>query len=456
MAQGKNGTGVSNNRMAIEEVLKYPADTGLVNKAKSEYHELLSFESRLKREDPNMFSQVSQKYKTSKIGSYTQFGQELVIEYPESKLIKLIVIVYKERQTVSCQSAMLDFATLQKARQLVLWKSETPRQNLNKTYAGPGQLQKDNKQDLMFGSDVNSFRYGGQHNYSTQSLPDGSVKINGQVFYPEEMYRQLSHRALEQSKDIITLQQDVKKFREEAKEVEELRSRLSGFASKQLTVGNPDFTDLSDKNRPINLAEKFHMIYDEEWTTALEALTHKKKGSELNNEETAIKLLMEVIKSCDSFCKNSTAKQLDIFMNLCHQCCNNPFANAFTIETVSADKTNVPGNLVTEFKNRRKTQTSECVNNAIKDYVNGPLSKMPNGTHPDVKAYAIKCIEVMWLMAIQDPPMDIAWPAEDKTFNSAHYKEYCKKGTVVKLPVWPAVFLHRDGPLMSKGYVMPK
>lgn len=72
--------------------------------------------------------------------------------------------------------------------------------------------------------------------------------------------------------------------------------RLSGFASKQLTEGNPDFTDLSDKNRPTKIAEMFHNIYDEEWTTALEALTHVKKGSEPRTEEQAIKLLMEIIK----------------------------------------------------------------------------------------------------------------------------------------------------------------
>jgi len=72
--------------------------------------------------------------------------------------------------------------------------------------------------------------------------------------------------------------------------------RLSSFASKQLTEGNPDFTDLSDSNRPVKMAERFHKIYDDEWTTSLESLTHAKKGSICLAEEEAISLLMDIIK----------------------------------------------------------------------------------------------------------------------------------------------------------------
>jgi hypothetical protein len=33
--------------------------------------------------------------------------------------------------------------------------------------------------------------------------------------------------------------------------------RLSSFASEQPTDGNPDFTELSDINRPVKMAERF-------------------------------------------------------------------------------------------------------------------------------------------------------------------------------------------------------
>lgn len=75
---------------------------------------------------------------------------------------------------------------------------------------------------------------------------------------------------------------------------------------------------------------------------------------------------------------------------------------------------------------------------------------------PVVDAYIDKCIEVMWLMSVQDPPMAIRWAKKESQFDGENYKEYCKKGRIVKMTVWPAVFLHEKGVLMNKGFVMPQ
>lgn len=48
--------------------------------------------------------------------------------------------------------------------------------------------------------------------------------------------------------------------------------RLSSFASKQLTTNNPNIADLSDRNRPTKLGEKFEQLYDNEWSEAFEYL----------------------------------------------------------------------------------------------------------------------------------------------------------------------------------------
>jgi hypothetical protein len=72
--------------------------------------------------------------------------------------------------------------------------------------------------------------------------------------------------------------------------------RLSSFASEQPTDGNPDFTELSDINRPVKMVERFHKIYDNEWTTSLDSLTHAKTGSVCLTEEEAISVLMDIIK----------------------------------------------------------------------------------------------------------------------------------------------------------------
>jgi hypothetical protein len=45
-------------------------------------------------------------------------------------------------------------------------------------------------------------------------------------------------------------------------------------------------------------------------------------------------------------------------------------------------------------------------------------------------------------------------PGED-TFDRQVYKEYTQMGTKVKFLVWPALFLHKGGALISKGVLQP-
>ena len=67
--------------------------------------------------------------------------------------------------------------------------------------------------------------------------------------------------------------------------------RLSSFASKQLTEGNAAFTDLSDKNRPTKIGEKFGLIFDDEWSEVFEEL--KDKGM---NDEIVICKLQQIVQ----------------------------------------------------------------------------------------------------------------------------------------------------------------
>ncbi|VDI52068.1 Hypothetical predicted protein [Mytilus galloprovincialis] len=236
--------------------------------------------------------------------------------------------------------------------------------------------------------------------------------------------------------------------------------RLSGGTVKQLTEGNPDFTDLGgDKNRPTKIAEMFHNIYDEEWITVLEALTHVKKGSEPRTAEQAIKLLKEIIKSGYLFCDNYARKQEDNFITLWNQCIEKSFISAMSLESGPGQNTKkVPKIVLSEFKNSRKVECTETIKNVIKEFNTEVLSKLnpKDEDNPAVITYASRCIEALWLMVIQDPPMTIDWPKENSKFDSGVYKEYCRKGQYVKLPVWPAVYLYKNGPLVNKGYAMPE
>lgn len=65
-----------------------------------------------------------------------------------------------------------------------------------------------------------------------------------------------------------------------------------------------------------------------------------------------------------------------------------------------------------------------------------------------------KCAVICWLMVVQDPEMNIDRDIQKgENFNKDLYKEYTKSGTRVAYSVWPALYLHEGGPLLTKGVV---
>lgn len=70
-----------------------------------------------------------------------------------------------------------------------------------------------------------------------------------------------------------------------------------------------------------------------------------------------------------------------------------------------------------------------------------------------LKDFVGKALELVWVMKIQDPPMELTWCNRGDTFNKNMFTYYTNRGNTVRQSVWPAVLLHKDGPLMSKGVV---
>ncbi|VDI41418.1 Hypothetical predicted protein [Mytilus galloprovincialis] len=63
-----------------------------------------------------------------------------------------------------------------------------------------------------------------------------------------------------------------------------------------------------------------------------------------------------------------------------------------------------------------------------------------------------KCITLSWLMAVQDPEMYLDEDVKQGTnFDKDHYREYTKSGPLFLCSIWPALYLHKNGPLMIKG-----
>ncbi|OWF41297.1 uncharacterized protein LOC110462653 [Mizuhopecten yessoensis] len=66
------------------------------------------------------------------------------------------------------------------------------------------------------------------------------------------------------------------------------------------------------------------------------------------------------------------------------------------------------------------------------------------------------CVNLCWLMRIKNPPLHMDTElVEDSDINTDFYKNYTHKGKKVGYLVWPALFLHKGGPLLCKGIVQP-
>ncbi|XP_056012439.1 enolase-phosphatase E1-like isoform X2 [Ostrea edulis] len=103
-------------------------------------------------------------------------------------------------------------------------------------------------------------------------------------------------------------------LQEKTQEIEELSTRLSKFASQQLTEGNPNIADLSDTHRPTRLGEMYSQLFDDEWSEAFEAFKPKKEEDEDDDDDDifpdTLFVLQNMLRESFEFCKNQSQKQM--------------------------------------------------------------------------------------------------------------------------------------------------
>ena len=86
---------------------------------------------------------------------------------------------------------------------------------------------------------------------------------------------------------------------------------------------------------------------------------------------------------------------------------------------------------------------------------NASIFRHPNRYAKTVE-YVKKCVEICWLMAVQDPPMAFGpLPRFYDWFDSNLYKPYTKSGRKVDFVVWPVLYLHDNGSVICKGILEP-
>lgn len=73
-----------------------------------------------------------------------------------------------------------------------------------------------------------------------------------------------------------------------------------------------------------------------------------------------------------------------------------------------------------------------------------------------VISYVQKCVELCWFMNVQDPPMEQVAPKEGEDVDKNLFSHHGRKGKKVQTCVWAALLLHKEGPVVCKGYILPK
>nr|XP_034300343.1 uncharacterized protein LOC105333281 isoform X1 [Crassostrea gigas] len=106
--------------------------------------------------------------------------------------------------------------------------------------------------------------------------------------------------------DFYKMQNELK---EKTEEVEELSTRLSKFASQQLTEGNPNIADLSDTHRPTRLGEMYSQLFDDEWSEAFEAFKPKTEDEDDDIFPDTLYILQDLLTNIFDFCKDQSKSQ---------------------------------------------------------------------------------------------------------------------------------------------------
>ncbi|XP_061164990.1 uncharacterized protein LOC133173941 [Saccostrea echinata] len=225
--------------------------------------------------------------------------------------------------------------------------------------------------------------------------------------------------------------------------------RLSAAAANRLRDQNPGITDLSDPNRPLKLAEKVSELYDNEWTNAMENLE-----SELNiQEEKGIKILLKIIKNVFDACAEFGDNHLQSFPDMLIL----PPSFIKRGEEKMISIRDLPSEMLKPMKDFRKSHAKHAINHLQKFFSTDegkPKLHIKEKVFKACEEYVNKCIELCWMMRIQDPPiyMETEYPTNSE-FDSNKMRSYTKAGKFIHFVVWPTFFLHKDGPLLAKGVV---
>ncbi|XP_063413433.1 uncharacterized protein LOC134695889 [Mytilus trossulus] len=284
--------------------------------------------------------------------------------------------------------------------------------------------------------EMGSLRNENNHNVKILEQKEHDLKVaRDEVLRLQECNREIGPLRNENNHSVKMLQDYKEKVNELQREKSDALTRLSEVMGSKLRDNNPAITDLNDTNRPMKLGDQFSELYENEWTDAYSELEDSKKLTEIEIIEILIKILKEIYETCLA----DVSQQLS--------------GHRSAVHGLSDDE--IEG-FIKAVKDSIKTNASKYIPLLLKKIASDSSSCKTVVQYRDCcLAYIENCVNLCYYITVQDPPMVIDF-VPGHIFDKQSWKEYTRSGTEVEYVVWPALYLYKGGPIMSKGVVQPK
>ncbi|XP_063413723.1 girdin-like isoform X3 [Mytilus trossulus] len=287
--------------------------------------------------------------------------------------------------------------------------------------------------------------------HELQRFKDTGGEISKENKQLQDNIESTSREKRQLEKETENLKSTIEKTSKELKETQDEKSnllrRLSKAMGNNLSDGNPTVANLSDPFRPEKMAEKFSQLYDDEWTSAFEVLTSMFSM----DEKMAADCLLNVAKESYHFCLRLAEGQLkDVtrILLMIHRDGVNEMANPEKTHSLSKDDNR-------QIKDVRKVLAKYSAATVIGLYQTSEgKSYITEEQIEQCEQFVHKCVELCWLMAVNDPPVHMFSDMKSgESIDTTYFRHFTSSGDYVEYVVWPALLISKKGPVISKGVV---
>lgn len=231
----------------------------------------------------------------------------------------------------------------------------------------------------------------------------------------------------------------------------QVSAQVSRLAQERLKNGKT--VELQDLNTPQHIADMYTEIYNREWASAYEELNQSfRDGGE------TIRHLLQILEKAYEYCQKTAERQM---VNLLMYTENEMlYPNITATSRASIEAQQRPDSrlvaqirdgddMIRDFRHYTAAASMPVVKWLFYEEVMKSLQPAHHSGNAQV-SYIDRCVEVTWLMSVQNPPMHLEFCDPGERVPRI-FKPFTKNGNYVQNCVWPALFLHKNGQLMEKG-----